>query len=291
MKNQNATLTILTSGRAIGAEIKGINIADGIDDETFKNIEDAFNENGVIVFRNQQITEQHHIDFTKRFGDIGPNTFAGYHAHPKFPNEMLVISNIKKDGEYIGNPDAGHTWHTDQSYTERPPRATILYAIEIPTRDGKPLGDTLYANAAAAYEALPQDVKTHIDGLKAVHNIAARKRGGDAPKRVNKSLKDKYPDVIHPVVRTHPFTGRKSLYVREGECIGIVGMSEEEALPLIKDLSNHITKDEFIYRHQWQPGDLIMWDNCTVQHLALKDYEPDDRRLIHRTVVLGTKPF
>lgn len=291
MNPNNATITINSSGRPTGAEIVGIDIAKGLDDKSFKIIDDAFNENGVIVFRNQKISEEDHIAFTKLFGEIGPNTFAGYHAHPKFPNEMLVISNIKENGKYIGNPDAGHTWHTDQSYTERPPRATILYAIEVPMRDGKSLGDTLYANAAAAYDALPIDVKERIDGLKAVHNIAARKRGGNAPKRVNETLKDKYPDVIHPVVRTHPFTGRKSLYVREGECIGIVGMADEEALPLIKDLSNHITKDEFIYRHQWQPGDLIMWDNCTVQHLALKDYGPDDRRYIHRTVVLGTKPF
>jgi taurine dioxygenase len=291
MNSKPASISIIPSGRPAGAEITDIDIAQGFDDATFQEIDDAFNKHGVIVFRNQKITEEDHIAFTKRFGDIGPNTFASYHAHPKFPDEMLVVSNIKENGKYIGNPDAGHTWHTDQSYTERPPRATILYAIEIPMRNGKSLGDTLYANAAAAYDALPEDVQRRIAGLKAIHNIAARKRGGDASKRVNATLKDKYADAIHPIVRTHPFTGRKSIYVREDECTGIVDMPDNEALPLIEELSRHITKDEFVYRHQWQAGDLIIWDNCTVQHLALKDYGPDDRRYVHRTVVLGTKPF
>ena len=291
MSQKSKSFSILPSGQPAGAEIAGIDIAQGFDDATFKEIDDAFNKNGVIVFRNQNISEEDHIAFTKRFGEIGPNTFASYHSHPTFPNEMLVISNIKENGKYIGNSDAGHTWHTDQSYTECPPRATILYAIEIPMRNGKSLGDTLYANSAVAYDALPEDMKKHLDGLKAIHNIAARKRGGEAPKKVNATLKDKYADAIHPVVRTHPFTGRKSLYVRDGECTGIVDMPDKEALPLIAELSRHITKKEFIYRHHWQVGDLIMWDNCTVQHLALKDYGPDDRRYIHRTVVLGTKPF
>ncbi|MEQ8195528.1 MAG: TauD/TfdA family dioxygenase [Rhodospirillales bacterium] len=282
---------VIPSGEAAGAEIAGVDVAAGLDDATFSVIETALHDHGVVVLRRQTIRDEDHIAFTRRFGEIGSNTFAGYHAHPKFPNEMLVISNIKVDGRYVGNPDAGHTWHTDQSYTPCPPRATILYAIEIPERDGKPLGDTLYANAAAAYDALPAAMKKRLEGLMAVHNIAARKRGGDAPKKVEGELADKHPDVIHPVVRTHPFTGRKCLYVNTGECTGIVGMPDDEALPLIEELFRQTVKPEFVYRHRWQAGDLIVWDNCMVQHLATKDYKPEDRRYLHRTIVLGTAPF
>ncbi|MEX2450077.1 MAG: TauD/TfdA family dioxygenase [Rhodospirillales bacterium] len=282
---------VIPSGGPAGAEIAGIDVSAGLDDAAFALIETALHDHGVVFLRDQTISAEDHIAFTRRFGPIGTNTFAGYHAHPEFPDEMLVISNIKVDGKYIGNPDAGHTWHTDQSYTPRPPRATILHAIEIPERDGKSLGDTQYANAAAAYDALPADMKARLEGLKAIHRISSRKRGGDAPKKVEGELADKHPDVIHPVVRTHPFTGRKCLYVNTGECIGIVGMPEREALPLIEELFRQTVKPEFVYRHRWRSGDLIVWDNCMVQHLALKDYEPEDRRYLHRTVVLGTAPF
>ncbi len=282
MSRKSKLISIIPSGQPVGAEITGIDIARGFDDATFQEIKDAFNETGVIVFRNQKISEQDHIAFTKRFGEIRSNKFASYHSHPKFPDEIMVVSNIKENGKYIGNPDAGQAWHTDQSYTKCPPRATILYAIKIPTRDGKPLGNTLYASAAAAYDALPDKMKKRLEGLKAIHRISARAAA---------TRKDNHPEVRHPIVRTHPFTKRKCLYVQEGVCIGIDGMPDQEALPLIKELAQHITKPEFVYSHHWQVGDLVMWDNCTVQHRAIKDYGPDDARYIHRTLVNGTEPF
>lgn len=290
MNLQTLFLEVLPSGRPAGAEIRGVDIANGFDNETFKKIDEAFNTHSVIYFRNQKINEEQLIAFTSRFGGAERNTFTEQHAHPEH-SEILLVSNIVVDGKHIGNPDAGHTWHTDQSYTKCPPRATILFAIEVPEKDGKVLGSTLYASAAAAYDALPDDIKKRLEGLKAIHSITARKRGGKATEKITADQQARNPEVEHPIVRTHPFTGRKCLYVREGECIGIVGMPEKEALPLIDELSEHITKPEFIYQHQWQQGDVIIWDNCALQHLATKDYELPQRRFMWRTVVKGSVPF
>jgi len=284
------TAKVVLSGAAAGAEIENVDVGSGVDDADFAIIEAALNEHLIIVLRNQTITPEDQVAFGKRFGDLAPNVFADYHRHPTNP-DILVNSNIKENGAYIGNPDAGQTWHTDQSYTATPPRATMLFAVEIPVRDGVALGNTLYASSAAAYDALSDEMKARIDGLKAIHNINARPRQGTAMSRVTATLEDRYPSVAHPVVRTHPVTGRKCLYVREGECIGIEGMAEEEALPLIAKLSHHTIKDEFIYTHKWQVGDVVMWDNCGLQHLAIKDYTPDERRLLHRVVVTGGAPF
>ena len=281
---------VIPSGAAAGAEIAGVDVSKRMDDASFAAVEAALHDHFVIVLRAQNIDEDNQIAFAKRFGALAPNTFADYHRHPTHP-DILVNSNIKVDGVNIGNADAGQTWHTDQSYMACPPRATLLYALEIPIRDGEPLGDTLYANTAAAYDALADDMKARLDGLKAVHSVGARKRKGNAPKRVTPELAGQYPDVSHPIVRTHPFTGRKCLYVFEGECIAIDGMADEDALALIAELSAHIVRPEFIYRHKWQAGDLVMWDNCGLQHLAIKDYGPDERRYIHRVVITGGAPF
>ncbi len=283
------SVKVVPSGAAVGVEIEGADVAAGIGDADFAVIEAALNEHFIIVLRHQNITPDDQVGFAKRFGEIAANVFADYHRHPTHP-EILVNSNIKVDGAYIRNPDAGQTWHTDQSYTAKPPRATMLFAHEIPVRDGVALGNTLYASAAAAYEALSDEMKDRIDDLKAIHNINARPRQGTAMSRVTATMEDRYPSVAHPVVRTHPVTGRKCLYVREGECFGIEGMEDEEALPLIAELSQHTIKQEFIYTHKWQVGDLVMWDNCGLQHLAIKDYEPEERRLLHRVVLAGGAP-
>ena len=291
MNTKTASVEIIPSGPACGAEIQGINIANVLNDSTFKLIESALHDHGVIIFRDQNITEANHIAFTKRFGKIEKNNTAKYYAHPDYPDEILIVSNKKENGKYVGNPNSGHTWHTDQSYSKRPPRATVLNALEVPMKDGKPLGDTLFANTATVYNALPTNLKKRLEGLKAIHSFSARKHSSNADKQTNAKPKDSHPEVLHPIVRTHPFSGQKCLYVSEGECIGIANMPEQEALPLIKELSDHIIKPEFIYRHHWQKGDLVMWDNCVVHHRAIKDYGPDDLRYVHRTLVMGTEPF
>jgi taurine dioxygenase len=278
------------SGAACGAEIL-FDLAQDIDDATFGEIERAFHDNIVVVFRRQQLTNERHVEFSRRFGELEIHIVKKY-LLSGFP-EILLISNIKDErGEHIGLADAGFTWHTDTSYRRRPSRCSLLYAKEVPHRDGRPLGDTVFANTIAAYEALPESIKKRITDLKAIHRYSARRRIADSPRpKLTREQLAETPDIAHPVVRTHPYTGRKSLYVTAGECIGIEGMPDDEGVDLIAELDAHCVRPEFLYRHKWQVGDLLMWDNATSMHLAICDYALPERRLMHRTTVIGTVPF
>jgi len=284
------TPSVKKSGAACGAEIV-IDLARDIDDETFREIERAFHDNVVAVFRGQQLSNERHVEFSCRFGELEIHIVKKY-LLPGFP-EILLISNIRDEqGEHIGLADAGFTWHTDTSYRRRPSRCSLLYAKEVPHRDGRALGETVFANAIAAYEALPETTRKHIDGLKAIHRYSARRRVADSPRpKLTAEQLAETPDIAHPIVRTHPHTGRKSLYVTAGECIGVEGMPEDEGVDLIAELDAHCVRPEFLYRHEWQVGDLLMWDNATSMHLAVCDYALPERRLMHRTTVIGTVPF
>lgn len=281
-------IEIVPTDAPVGAEIRGVDLAGGIDDATFAEIDAALSEHAVVFLRDQHITPAQQVEFSRRFGEIEVNSFSKYAlaGHPA----VLVVSNIKEGGTDIGYADAGSHWHTDMSYTATPPRLTMLYAVEVPHRDGKPLGDTWFASAAAAYDDLPDGMKKKLDGKRAIHRFAAKERGVKKPVPLTAEQIAKNPDVIHPVVRRHPVTGRKALYLRKGECIGIEGIADGEALPLIEDLSDRITSDRYIYRHSWMVGDLLMWDNALVQHWAPRDYEWPDRRKMLRTTVNGSVP-
>ena len=281
---------VTKSGAACGAEI-ACDLAQDIDEETFREIERAFHDNIVVVFRRQILSSEQQIEFSRRFGELEIHIVKKY-LLPGYP-EILLISNIRNErGEHIGLADAGFTWHSDTSYRRRPSRCSLLYAKEVPQRDGQPLGDTVFANAIAAYEALPETMKQRLDGLKAIHRYSARRRVADSPRpKLTQAQLDETPDIAHPIVRTHPYTGRKSLYVTAGECIGIEGMPDDEAVDLIAELDAHCVRPEFLYRHKWQVGDLLMWDNTSSMHLAICDYALPERRLMHRTTVIGTVPF
>jgi taurine dioxygenase len=280
------TLRIVPLSRHVGAEIEGVDISRPLADAVFQKIDDAYNRHSVLVFRDQTLTPEQQIAFARRFGDleISPRT---QFALPGYP-EVLVLSNIIEKGKPIGNADAGRTWHTDMSYTKTPPRGSLLYAREIPVENGRALGDTVFASAAAAFESLPEERQGTLVGLRAIHRAGAKKY---APGSKLADAVKGMPDVEHPVIRTHPATGRKAIYVREGECVGIVGMAETESLPLIKELSEMVPREEFCYRHSWRVGDLLMWDNSMTQHLAIADYKLPLRRLMHRVTVNGTVPI
>jgi len=281
---------VTKSGAACGAEIAS-DLERDIDEATFREIERAFHDNIVVVFRRQNLSNERHIEFSRRFGELEIHIIEKY-LLPGFP-EILLISNIRDDrGEHIGLADAGFTWHSDTSYRHRPSRCSLLYAKEVPQRDGRPLGDTVFANAIAAYEALPERMKDRLAGLKAIHRYSARRRVVDSPRpKLTQEQLDETPDIAHPIVRTHPYTGRRSLYVTAGECIGIEGMPDAEAIDLIAELDTHCVRPEFLYRHKWRVGDLLMWDNTSSMHLAICDYALPERRLMHRTTVIGTVPF
>ena len=250
-----------------------------------------FTTTSSLSFAGKNLSNERHIEFSRRFGELEIHIVKKY-LLPGFP-EILLISNIRDDrGEHIGLADAGFTWHSDTSYRRRPSRCSLLYAKEVPQRDGRPLGDTVFANAIAAYEALPERMKDRLAGLKAIHRYSARRRVVDSPRpKLTQEQLDETPDIAHPIVRTHPYTGRRSLYVTAGECIGIEGIPEDEAVDLIAELDAHCVRPEFLYRHKWQVGDLLMWDNTSSMHLAICDYALPERRLMHRTTVIGTVPF
>ena len=282
-----AGMTIRPSGAPLGAEIGGVDLAQPLEEATFRAIEDAYNTFTVLVFRHQSLTPEPFLRFARRFGalEISPRT---QFALPGYP-EILLLSNIvNAHGQPIGNAEAGLTWHTDLSYTATPPRGSLLYAVEVPKNaQGVVLGETLFVSTAAAYEALAPAMQRRLAGLRALHRAGAKQY---APGSTLAAAVQDLPDVLHPVIRTHPLTGRRAIYVRTGECVGIAGMAEAEALALIAELSDFVTRPEFLYRHQWQEGDLLMWDNCCAQHRATRDYALPQRRLMYRVTVNGSVP-
>lgn len=274
-----------------GAEVTGVDFSGELEAETAKRLVELFDEYGVLLFRSQKITEEQHVRFSRHFGELEIH-FLKQYLHPDHP-ELLFLSNVVENGRPIGVPDAGQFWHSDLSYVAQPSLGSLLYAVEIPIKDGVPLGDTMFASSAAAYDALPEKMKQRLDGLKAVHRYGGRHEKhlerGSKRKELTKEQKET-PDPIHPVVRTHPRTGRKCLYVNEGFTIGIQGMSDEESLPLLKELFAHSVRPEFVYRHKWGVGDLLMFHNCLTQHNAIGDYPPSMRRVMRKTTLEGSPP-
>jgi taurine dioxygenase len=283
-------ITVTKSDAALGAEV-GFDLSGPIDEPTFRELERLFHDNVVVFFRGQNLSSEQQIAFSRRFGELEIHIVKKYllPGHP----EILLVSNVTNAaGEHIGLADAGFTWHSDVSYRRNPSRCSLLYAKEVPhDQVGNALGDTVFANCIAAYEALPAAMKRRLDGLRAIHRYSARRRVENSPRpKLTQAQLDETPDVAHPIVRTHPFTGRKAIYVTAGECVGIEGMAEGEALDLIAELDAHCVRPEFCYRHRWRMGDLVIWDNATAMHLAICDYTLPQRRLMHRTTVIGGAP-
>lgn len=279
-------IEVRPSGDPVGAAIHGVDLARPMSDATFRLVEDALHAHGMLCFRGQTLHEAQFMDFVLRFGPV-QRLFLDRYAMADWP-DILLVSNIQENGRNIGHADAGRVWHTDMSYMEVPARATVLHALEVPTKeDGTVLGDTLFANAANAYDALEDAVKQQLEGLRVVHRISGRRKTVKDELKDDDARRREMPDVVHPFVRDHPHTGRKCLYVSDGECIGIEGMAEEDALPLIREMAERIVMPENRHRHKWQAGDVVIWDNCLVQHLAIHDYELPLRRLIWRSTVKG----
>ncbi len=283
-------MEVRTLDAAMGAEITGIDLR-ALSDDTFEKIRDAFLTHQVIAIRDQVLSPADQLAFSRRFGALEDQLNAHYTV-PDFP-EVLVLSNDVKDGKPVGLIDGGDFWHSDSSHRPFPSMATILYAVKNPNEGG----DTEFANMHAAYEALPAAMKTRIATLKGIHAVSKlkNKRVTVSPRRPDG--KDFYerqkslPDQIWPLVRTHPATGRKTLYVSPRFTIGIEGMGEDEADTILDALFAHQIRPEFVYRHRWRDRDLVMWDNRSVIHQAAGGYVYPDTRTMYRTVVAGDRPF
>jgi taurine dioxygenase len=297
-------LTINRIGRHLGAKISGVDLAQPLADDVFAQLAKAFFDNEVVFFRDQHLTPEQHVAFTRRFGVLEQHVRK--ESRLEGAPEILVVSNLLDDrGNAIGSQDAGRFWHSDLSYKREPSLLSALYAVEVPVKDGRVLGDTHFASTTAAYDALPADLKQRVKDVKNVHsyrhyrakNAQAQKddeaRGGRIIQEhmpTEEQLKS-VPDVETPLVRTHPVTRRKGLFINEAHTSHIVGLSKAESDALMARLCEHIVKPEFQYHHSWRPGDLLMWDNCSAQHKANFDYDLPLRRLMYRTTVRGTVPF
>ena len=297
-------ITVKRIGKHCGAEIQGVDLSRPMDDDTFFQVSKAFFDNEVVVLRNQKITPEQQVSFTRRFGVLEQHV-RKEHRLDGYP-EILIVSNVlDAGGKAIGVEDAGRFWHSDLSYKQVPSLLSALYAIEVPVQNGKVLGHTNFASTTAAYNALPEDLKSKLGGLKNVHsyvyyrnkNIRAQKEEQVRGDRVVQEhvLTPEHlaqvPDAEMPIVRTHPVTGRKGLFINEAHTSHIAGLPKAEADALLKELCAHIIKPEFQYEHHWQAGDLLMWDNCAAQHKANFNYRLPLRRLMYRTTVRGSPPF
>ena len=261
----------------IGMEIMGVDCAQEISPETFARILDIWHDNCVILLRNQSLDEEKEWKFARLFGETG-KVHHNHNGGSKFPG-VMYISNIRENGELIGSlPDGEMFFHHDQCYIEKPAIATMLYAMEIPSEGG----NTIFANMFAAYDALPDDVKTRLAGLKAMHVYDYASN----PTTRGAVIKEGTPHYAHPVVRVHPGNGRKALYVNRLMTDHIVGLDRQESDKLLDYLFDHSEQKQFLYEHVWTPGDLLIWDNRSCTH-ARTDFSAAERRLMRRVAIVG----
>lgn len=271
---------------ALGAEIRGLDLRQPQDAATIAALRHAWHENFVIVLRDQEISAEDQRRFCGFLGDVGKRARppAGRQEPEGTPEGMMYVSNVRVEGKQIGSlPDGEMQFHIDQCYTEFPATGTALFAIDVPSEGG----DTLFSNLYAVYESLPERIKQRIDDRKAVHfyDYTAMSRSDV----VNKPRTD-VKNHAHPVVCTHPVTGRKSLFVCRLMTGFIEGLDPAESEDILGLLFDQIEKPEFVYAHRWRPGDLLLWDNRCTAH-ARTDFDPAERRHLRRFTIQGGKPF
>ena len=272
----------------LGAEILGLDLSRPLSPRQFQRIHKAHLDHHLLVFRDQRITPQQQVDFSRRFGPLQIHVLRNFQL-PSHP-EVLIISNIIEDGQPIGLGDAGHFWHSDLSYKEKPSLGSLLHAQELPAEGG----DTLFANMHLAWDTLPAALRHAVQDARAEHSYLAqydelRRRSPFRPALTQAQI-DEVKPVTHPVVRTHPETGRKALFVSEHFTTRIVGIPKDESRALLAELFAHSVLPAHIYRHRWAPHDLVFWDNRSLMHLA--GGTPDHlRRKLYRTTIEGDAPF
>ncbi len=285
----SASFEIRDLPEVLGAEVLGLDLSRPLSDSDFAYIRQRHAERAVLVFRDQEaLTPEQHIAFSRRFGPL--EIHVQHHFHLTGHPEILIVSNVIEDGKPLGLGDAGKYWHSDLSYMALPSLGSLLHSKEWPAEGG----DTIFVNMVAAYEALPDDVKARIDGLSAEHSYLARnlkqqKLNGELRPGLTAEQAARVPPVVHPVVRVHPESGKRALFVSEGFTTHIIGLPEDESDALLATLYAHSTDPRFQYRHKWQPHDMVFWDNRQTLHLAT-GCPPDLRRTLYRTTVQGDAP-
>ena len=282
---KNRTLEVTPLSGTIGAELSGVDIARDLSEEQVAEIRSALLEHHVVFFRDQRLTPARHVAFGQRFGEVYAIPFV-----KGLPEQPEVIEIVKEASE-VKAYNFGGRWHTDMSFEERPALGSVLYALETPPYGG----DTVFANMEAAYEGLSDGMRRLLDGMTAMHS--ARRSYGSSGRFSQTKVKGMAIDaneegdaeVEHPVVRTHPETGRKGLFVNSVYTIRFKGMTEAESAPLLDFLNDHCHRPEYTCRFRWAPGSVAFWDNRCTQHLALNDYDGFRRRM-QRITLRGDRP-
>ncbi|MGZ5124152.1 MAG: TauD/TfdA dioxygenase family protein [Burkholderiales bacterium] len=277
-----ATLQTRKLSYAFGVEILGVDLTHDLSDATIAEIRRLWNEYGIVLLRGQDITPQQLIAYSRRFGELDLHETLKPFRHPEHP-ELFVLSTIPVDGKPSVSENVGRHWHSDLSYTLRPPLGSIFHAQILPEVGG----DTMFASFAAAYDGLSEKMQQVIEGLEAVHDYMGVENMKKRDPKLVAQLREANPPVAQPLIRAHNETGRKCLYLSEQMTKRIVGMTERESLPLLGMLFEHCVDPLYTYRHKWQPHDIIMWDNRSTMHLALADFAPGAHRYCMRTTILG----
>jgi len=278
------TLKLRKLSYALGAEVCDVDVGKPMSEQAFGEIYRAFLDHGILLFRGQDVTREQHIEFSRRFGELDRHDSLPRDRRKDHPELLMVTNEPKPDGSPSDTKYTGRQWHSDMSFTTVPSMGSLLRRYAVPEVGG----DTLFANMYMAYDALSDGMKKLIANLHGIHLSGTRKLANDGggverqeeQKRIN-------PPVAQPVVRVHPETGRKALYIGE-KVKRFEGMTEAESRPLIAWLVAHATKPEFVYRHQWRRNDIVAWDNRCTMHQALSDFDETQLRHMERTTVLGT---
>lgn len=284
--NLVAQLRVVPSGAALAADVEGVDVAQPLDDETFVALRAAWMDHLVLRFRAQQLSDEQLAVFSARFGELDRAPI-DEHKPDDVRSFISVISNVVENGRPIGGLGDGESkWHTDMSYNELPPTASLLYALEVPPSGG----DTGFSNMYMAYETLPEDLKRRIEGLTCKHDAAHNSVGSLRYGFTDAADPSQTPGAVHPLVRVHPETGRKALFLGRRLFAYIPGLSLDDSDALLDELWAHATDKRFTWYQQWQVGDLMMWDNRCVMHRR-DAFDPAARRVMHRTQLLGDRPY
>lgn len=280
-------IDVVPVSEPIGAELRGVDLGE-LNEETFDAIHRAWMAHCVLLFRDQKITARELVAFSKRFGglDIAPPNENGQVGVDGFP-EVLVLSNVKEDGKAIGAlGNAEAQWHTDMNYIDEPPMGSVLLGVEVPDEGG----DTGFSNMYRAYDELPDALRRRIEGLEIKHDSSTNSGGYLREGAEPVTDVTTCPGAVHPIVRTHPETGRKALYLGRRRSAYIMGLPLEESEALLDELWAHASQPKYAWHHQWRAGDVLMWDNRCAMHRR-DSFDDAKRRIMHRTQIKGDKPI
>ena len=289
-----ATMKLTPNKTSMGVRIDDIDLSRPVSHPEFATIFAALGKYGVLWFPQQRLDARALKAFSERFGSLQGSP-TGTYCEPDVP-EVMILSNIVEDGKPIGLADAGQDWHTDMSYNKLVGFTNVLYGINIPHRDGQPLGNTVFADMCAAYDDLSPALKSRLANATATHDFnkfweEMRRRPGSTRPPLTAEQRAARPPSVHPIFLTHPITGLKVLYANPGYTERINELDEAESDRVLQELFRHQLQPKYQYAHRWSEGDVLMWDHIGTLHNAIPDYRPDEIRLIKRCQVLADRVF